>query len=240
MRSEPSMTLEHILAAVDFGAASRRALQVAGALGDAFGASVTALHAETFEMPPYFMPDQIHRLERERERLRAAAAEHVRELAAQVTTAPVTPLVAEGAAAEAILSHVGRADLVVMGTHGRRGPGRWWLGSVAERVLRETPVPLLILRAADTSSAPGDLFQHVLVMPGSSGRRSEAAAWAGTLAGRFGGRTAPGPTLASCTPADLSGATLVAAPLEGQGDERLAADAVRLLRACPMPVLFVA
>jgi Universal stress protein family len=26
-----------------------------------------------------------------------------------------------------------QADLIVAGTHGRRGPGRWWLGSVAER-----------------------------------------------------------------------------------------------------------
>ena len=234
------MTLRHILAAVDFGAASERALQVAGALGAAFGASVTALHAETFEVPPYFTLDQIARLDRERERLKAAAAGHVREMAARVTTQPVTPLVTEGAAAEAILSHVGRADLVVMGTHGRRGPGRWWLGSVAERVLRETPVPLLILRATGSSFAPADLFQHVLVMRDSDGRRLDAAAWADTLAGRFGGRTAPGPPPAACTPADLSGATLVVAPLEGRGDERLAAEAVRLLRACQMPVLFVA
>jgi nucleotide-binding universal stress UspA family protein len=234
------MTLRHILAAVDFGAASERALQVAGALGEAFGASVIALHAETFEVPPYFTLDQIARLERERERLKAAAAGHVREMAARVTTQPITPLVTEGAAAEAILSHVGRADLVVMGTHGRRGPGRWWLGSVAERVLRETPAPLLILRAADPAPPPRELFQHVLVMPGREGMRPAAAAWAEALAARFSGRTAPGPALASCTPADLSGATLVVAPLEGQGDERLAAEAVRLLRTCPMPVLFVA
>jgi Universal stress protein family len=38
-------------------------------------------------------------------------------------------------------------DVVVMGTHGRHGPKRWWLGSVAERVLRETSRPLLIVRA---------------------------------------------------------------------------------------------
>ena len=39
-----------------------------------------------------------------------------------------------------------RADLIVMGTHGRRGFNRLLLGSDAERVLRDTPVPLLLVR----------------------------------------------------------------------------------------------
>ena len=40
-----------------------------------------------------------------------------------------------------------RADLLVMGTHGRRGMNRMLLGSDAERVLREAPVPILLVRA---------------------------------------------------------------------------------------------
>jgi len=39
-----------------------------------------------------------------------------------------------------------RADLIVMGTHGHRGFNRLLLGSDAERVLRDTPVPLLLVR----------------------------------------------------------------------------------------------
>jgi nucleotide-binding universal stress UspA family protein len=39
-----------------------------------------------------------------------------------------------------------RADLIVMGTHGRRGLDRLLIGSDAERVLRSTPVPLLLVR----------------------------------------------------------------------------------------------
>ncbi|CAM2161704.1 Universal stress protein UspA [Paraburkholderia sacchari] len=42
------------------------------------------------------------------------------------------------------------ADLVVMGTHGRRGISRWLLGSVASRVLRITHVPLLLVRPPKT------------------------------------------------------------------------------------------
>ena len=39
-----------------------------------------------------------------------------------------------------------RADIIVMGTHGRRGLNRLLLGSDAERVLREAPVPVLLTR----------------------------------------------------------------------------------------------
>lgn len=38
------------------------------------------------------------------------------------------------------------ADLIVMGSHGRSGLKRLWLGSVAESVVREAPVPVLIVR----------------------------------------------------------------------------------------------
>jgi nucleotide-binding universal stress UspA family protein len=41
-----------------------------------------------------------------------------------------------------------RADLIVMGTHGRRGVNRLMLGSDAELVVRNSPVPVLLVRAA--------------------------------------------------------------------------------------------
>lgn len=40
-----------------------------------------------------------------------------------------------------------RADLIVMATHGRRGLSRFLLGSVAERVVREAPCPVLTIKA---------------------------------------------------------------------------------------------
>jgi nucleotide-binding universal stress UspA family protein len=42
-----------------------------------------------------------------------------------------------------------KADLIVMGTHGRRGLSRLTLGSDAELVLRESPVPVLLVRARE-------------------------------------------------------------------------------------------
>lgn len=56
---------------------------------------------------------------------------------------------------DAILKEVERSscDLIVMGTHGRRGLNRILLGSDAERVLRESPVPVLLTRAQETTAA---------------------------------------------------------------------------------------
>lgn len=48
-----------------------------------------------------------------------------------------------------------RADLIVMGTHGRRGVKRLVLGSDAERVLREASVPVLLVRATDADDERG-------------------------------------------------------------------------------------
>ena len=48
-----------------------------------------------------------------------------------------------------------RADLIVMGTHGRRGVNRMLLGSDAERVLRNAPVPVLLVRAEEGKQPAG-------------------------------------------------------------------------------------
>ena len=51
--------------------------------------------------------------------------------------------------AEAIASYaeLNRADIIVMSTHGRSGPSRWAYGSVADKVLRSSCVPVLLIRA---------------------------------------------------------------------------------------------
>ena len=44
------------------------------------------------------------------------------------------------------------ADLIVLGTHGRRGIGRVLLGSGAEQIIRLPPVPVLVIRSSDEAS----------------------------------------------------------------------------------------
>ncbi len=48
-----------------------------------------------------------------------------------------------------------RADLIVMGTHGRRGITRMVLGSDAEAILRSTPVPVLLVRSPEAKKRAG-------------------------------------------------------------------------------------
>lgn len=46
-----------------------------------------------------------------------------------------------------------QADLIVVGTHGRRGIGRLLMGSGAEQIMRQAPLPVLVIRAQDAVSA---------------------------------------------------------------------------------------
>jgi nucleotide-binding universal stress UspA family protein len=61
----------------------------------------------------------------------------------------------DGKPAEEILAYAGKngVDLIIMNTHGRSGVSRWILGSVAERVVRHSPVPVLMVSAAGRSAA---------------------------------------------------------------------------------------
>lgn len=63
----------------------------------------------------------------------------------------VTTSVIRGVPYEEILDYTDAndIDLIAMGTHGRTGLRRFLLGSVAERVIRHTPVPVLLVRIPD-------------------------------------------------------------------------------------------
>ena len=58
----------------------------------------------------------------------------------------------QGPAAQELLAITQPGDLLVMGTHGRGGLARWFLGSVAEAIVRRTSVPVLLVRS--TAPAP--------------------------------------------------------------------------------------
>jgi nucleotide-binding universal stress UspA family protein len=59
----------------------------------------------------------------------------------------VTPVVAEGSPTRKIVEMAADFDLVVMGTLGRSALGKLFIGSVAERVTRYAPCPVLVVRA---------------------------------------------------------------------------------------------
>lgn len=69
-----------------------------------------------------------------------------------VREAPVAPAILDAAAQE-------RATMIAIATHGRTGASRFVFGSVAEKVLRASPVPVFVARAFDAPSGP---LRHVL------------------------------------------------------------------------------
>lgn len=76
------------------------------------------------------------------------STEEIVERAEDVGIDPVVGTVAQGVPHEVVLEYVDAndIDLVVMGTHGRRGLDRYLLGSVTERVVRLATVPVLTVR----------------------------------------------------------------------------------------------
>ena len=144
------MTFKHILVASDFSVCSTRAVELAVDLVRQSGAQLTLVH--TWEVPNlgygaglYVPGDMWTPIERAAQS-QLEATTHV--LQEQVPNAK--SVLRAGVAWEEIIAAAAslHADLIVLGTHGRRGFSRAFLGSVAERVVRLSPVPVLTARGA--------------------------------------------------------------------------------------------
>jgi nucleotide-binding universal stress UspA family protein len=144
---------ERILVPVDGSPTSRRGLDEAVAVAGKFGSRLRLVHV---------IDDAALALSG------AAAASNIGELLTQLAESgeqllsdAKSDLQQRGVTVETALHHSfsGRvcdvivkeatdwkADLIVIGTHGRRGAGRLFLGSDAEQVLRLAPVPVLLVR----------------------------------------------------------------------------------------------
>jgi nucleotide-binding universal stress UspA family protein len=79
----------------------------------------------------------------------------------------VTSAVENGPVADALRGHALRhnVDLIVMATHARRGLARVFLGSIADRLIRETGIPVLVVRPSSlaTEMASGSCFKRILI-----------------------------------------------------------------------------
>lgn len=84
---------------------------------------------------------------------------------------PASAEIRDGLIAKTIVEAAGNtgAGLIVMATHGRMGPERWFLGSVADEVVRTAEVPVLLVRPAESGAAPAGAPTDILVpLDGSS------------------------------------------------------------------------
>lgn len=142
---------KNILVPVDGSETSMAAIEKAAGLAKAFDAQVTAVYV----IDPYpFTGVGADFAYGQDQYLRAAKVEADNALGAvrekmQAASVPVQTRVAESHAAWRgildVTDEVG-ADLVVMGSHGRRGLEKLVLGSVAQRVLTNAKVPVLVVR----------------------------------------------------------------------------------------------
>ena len=230
---------EVVLAAIDFSDASARAVAVAGFVARACSARLTLLHAESIEAPVYFTSEQLDGLERERRASRAAAEASVARFGREHTPTSFSVVVHEQTPLEAIVRASASADLVIMGTHGRLGPARWWLGSVAERAIRDIQKPLLIVRA-NVPDPVDTLFARTVVLGASRSCGSTAKEYARLLATRCGGALFDERGMPVEQAIDRTRATIaVVARPHAWKEPHAANDADRLARSGTMPLLFI-
>jgi len=135
-------SFQKILVPVDFEELSSEAINVAMTVGAKFESSITLFHAYSLPVAPYAEGFTWPMGEF------AAAARAALDKAlmlARPRYPQIDAALAAGPPAYEIIDFVKKQaiDLVVMGTHGRRGVSRFLLGSVAEKVVRLSPVPVL-------------------------------------------------------------------------------------------------
>ena len=154
------LALKTVLVPTDFSDASESALRYGKAMAEAFGASLHVVHvmedllahAWAAEVYVSSMPQLRDEIEKEsRQRLETLLGEGDRKkFRAEVALLAGNPFLEIIRYAKA---H--DVDLIVMGTHGRGPIAHMLLGSVAEKVVRKSPCPVLTVREA----------QHEFVMP---------------------------------------------------------------------------
>ncbi len=185
--------IRSIVLATDFSTSAEPARDMAATLATALGAKLHLLHAVVLHGDDeYGLALPLVDLERHGNRVHAAAVERLANLSESLidSSLNVTTAVRRSThAVPAILDYVAEvgAELVVLGTHGRRGPGRWLLGSVAEEVARRSDCAVLTVRRQEDSSAPSSI-RNILVPIDFSEASIESLSVARSLAALWGAR----------------------------------------------------
>lgn len=152
MRSAQSTrmtTITRILVPTDFSEPADEAFQYGLNLAKALGAAVSLVHVfdDPFERTLFSeqyipMPPEL------REEVLATIQQRLADRVARTGRPDVTSAILTGPTAQAIIdcAREQKADLIVMGTHGRHGVAHLLMGSVAERVVRTASCPVLTVR----------------------------------------------------------------------------------------------
>lgn len=143
---------KHILLATDGSAASDKAMAQALELAKTLGAKVTAVTAtEMWSALDVSGPDGRQRIEKFEAAAKASAEKilaSVSEAAARAGVACATLHIPDASPAVAVVEIAKRegCDLIIAGSHGRRGIDRLLLGSQAQRIVTQAACPVLVCR----------------------------------------------------------------------------------------------
>jgi nucleotide-binding universal stress UspA family protein len=148
-------TPSRILVPVDLMEGSRAVIDYAVQLARPFNAAIEVMHA--WEPPQYVAPDLLvaapgwNPQSLEKTALETARKELTALISSLDAPVPITHRLEVGEPASAVLraAEVGGFDLIVMGTHGRRGLPRLLLGSVAQKVIARAHCPVLTLHVTE-------------------------------------------------------------------------------------------
>lgn len=156
------ISITHVLCPIDFSEFSRHALDHAAAMARWYEARLTVLYVSVnrpaMDLPPISLDEAgRERLLRDMRQFTAHVSSDV-SLVLRVEEAPY--------AHEEILAQIGtlHVDLLVLGTHGRSGFERLFLGSVTEKLIRKASCPTLIVprRAPDVAADTPVQFHRIL------------------------------------------------------------------------------
>lgn len=186
MPAAKALAIRKILFPTDFSPASRAALDHALVWAELHDAELELLHVLTLRTADPFHPD--HHFPEPGEllaRLQTLAESEMKGLLAphRERVLRITETIERDAEVDAgILERAqdGGATMIVMGTHGRRGPARLLIGSVASEVTRRATCPVLVVPARGTR--PAGTLQRILAAVDFSASSRRAAAHARALA----------------------------------------------------------
>jgi nucleotide-binding universal stress UspA family protein len=146
-------SIRNILVPHDFSETAEHALAVALELAERLSAKVILMHA--YEVPTYGFPEGPAMTPEMSRQIESAAGSALASVAKRCRRpgVDVEVVLRQGSAWTEIgaVAKETNADLIVIGTHGRRGVARVLIGSVAERVVRTAPCPVLTVRGPQGS-----------------------------------------------------------------------------------------
>jgi len=153
------MKLKRLLVPIDFSAGSLHALDYAVDLARAFRAEIVVVSVvepiyTSVPVGMFGLTPRLNLLIEEQER---DAREQMKKVAAKLSQRRIRhrAYVDAGSADIRIIKEAARlkADMIVMGTHGRSGLPHLWMGSVAEKVVRSSTCPVLTIRQSKAATA---------------------------------------------------------------------------------------